>query len=404
MDGDPRERLKLGRIINAAGTMTAIGASATVPEAVRAASEILPFFVKIDDLQRVASRTIAAATGAEAGFVTASASAAVTLSVAATMTGSDLERIARLPDSNGMRSAVVIQRGHLIDYGAPIEQAIRLAGARVTSVGEPGRAELHQLEAALSDTTAAALYVVSHHARQSGQIPLSAFAHLCASRNVPLIVDAASEYDLTTFTAAGADLVIYSSHKFLGGLTAGIVAGRKQLIRAGYLQNAGIGRGMKVGKEGIVGTIAALEAWAKRDHAAHRQAEEACVALWMNWLRDVKGLRVELSPDPTGNPITRLRVTIDPAAGTCAWSLADALAEGVPHVMVRDDQIAHGCFELDPCNLTKSEAEEVAKRIISELSRAQAEPRTLTSFEEWSARRNAARLAWPDRTDQQSTP
>src|SRR5215207_3555190 len=115
---DLRPKLNLRRIINAAGTMTALGASAAVPEAIRAAGEILPVFVEIDDLQRAASRTIARATGAEAGFVTASSSAGITLVIAAAMTGSDLGRIARLPDSAGMKSGVSIQRGHLIDYGA----------------------------------------------------------------------------------------------------------------------------------------------------------------------------------------------------------------------------------------------------------------------------------------------
>lgn len=57
----------------------------------------------------------------------------------------------------------------------------------------------------------------------------------------------------------GGDLVLYSSHKFLGGPTGGIVAGRKDLVRAAYMQNNGIGRGMKVGKESIVGAIAALK-------------------------------------------------------------------------------------------------------------------------------------------------
>ena len=112
------------------------------------------------------------------------------------MTGSDLERIARLPDATGMKDGVAIQRGHLIDYGAPIEQAIRLAGARVVPVGETKRAEPQQLEAALDDTIAAALYVVSHHTEQSGQVPLGEFVGVCRRRNVPVIVDAASEYDL----------------------------------------------------------------------------------------------------------------------------------------------------------------------------------------------------------------
>src|SRR5688572_14590748 len=133
---DPRSALKLRRVINVAGTMTALGASAAVEEAIEAACSILPYFVEIDDLQRRASRAIAVATGAEAGFVTASASAGVTLSVAAAMTGPELDLIKRLPDTEGMRNRVAVQRGHLINYGAPIEQAVRLAGAQVIPIGD----------------------------------------------------------------------------------------------------------------------------------------------------------------------------------------------------------------------------------------------------------------------------
>jgi L-seryl-tRNA(Ser) seleniumtransferase len=397
MPDDPRTGLRLRRIINASGTMTVLGASSAVPEAVQAARELLPWFVEIDDLQRRASDAIAAATGAEAGCVTASSAAAITLTIAAAMTGSDLDRIARLPDPGGMKNGVVIQRGHLIDYGAPLEQAIRLAGARVVPMGESRRVELHQLENALDATIAAALYVVSHHTEQSGQIPLARFVEACHRRGVPVIVDAASEYDLRGFIAAGADIAIYSAHKFLGGLTAGIVAGRKDLVRAAYLQNSGIGRGMKVGKEGVVGTIAALGAWARRDHLSHRRAEEARVALWRRELGNLAGIRAELSPDPTNNPITRVRLHVDAKeAGITAWDLADALAGGERPIMERDDEIEHGHFELDPCNLSDAEAEEVAAGIIREVHGARATPKPASSFAEWSARRLAARLAWPD--------
>lgn len=392
------QKLGLRHVINAAGTMTVIGASAAVPEAVRAAADVLPLFVEIDDLQRHASAAIAAATGAEAGFVTAGASAGVTLSIAAAMTGNDLDLIARLPNPSGMQDGVAIQRGHLINYGAPLDQAVRLAGARVIPIGETKRAEPAQLEAALDDSTAAALYVVSHHTEQSGQIPLAVFVAICAGRRVPVIVDAASEYNLAEFIAASADIAIYSAHKFLGGLTAGIVAGRKELVRAAYLQNLGIGRGMKVGKEGIVGAIAALGAWSRRDHEAVRRSEEARVSFWMQRLSAIDGLRASLSPDPTGNPITRLRAHIEPAvARTTAWDIADMLAEGERPIMVRDDEIAEGFFELDPCNLSNDEAEEVATRLRAALASAKAKPRESTSFAEWTAKQRSVRLAWPDR-------
>jgi L-seryl-tRNA(Ser) seleniumtransferase len=393
---DPRPALGLRRVINAAGTMTALGASAAVPEAIDAAAGVLPWFVETDDLQRRASRVIAAATGAEAGFVTASASAGVTLCVAAAMTGADLERIGRLPDAAGMKHRVAIQRGHLVDYGAPLDQAIRLAGARVVPVGAAAGAKPDDLAAALDETTAAAVYVVSHHVGAYASIPLASFAAICAERNVPVIVDAASEQDLTGFVAAGADLVVYSAHKFLGGLTAGIVAGRKVLVRAAYLQNLGIGRGMKVGKEGMVGAVAALEAWSRRDHAAHRRREDDCVRLWTARLDGVPGLRVEPAPDPTGNPITRLRVFVDADSGTTAWELADALAAGERPVMVRDDERKHGFFELDPCNLRDGEAEAVAERLATELARLRTSGGARATFADWRARRIAVLFAWPD--------
>jgi L-seryl-tRNA(Ser) seleniumtransferase len=395
-EDDPRPGMGLRRVINAAGTMTALGASAAVPEAVAAAARVLPWFVEIDDLQRAASRAIAAATGAQAGMVTASASAGISLAVAAAMTGADFGRVEQLPDTAGMVNRVVIQHGHRIDYGAPIDTAIRLTGARIVSVGQATSASRYQLQHALAEPAAAVIHVVSHHVARYGQMPLEEVAEVCRTAQAKLIVDAASEYDLAGFTAAGADLVVYSAHKFLGGLTAGIVAGRKDLVRAAYAQNRGIGRGMKVGKEAIAATIAALDAWSRRDHGAHQEREEAVVRLWAEQLGTLAGVAVEAVPDPTGNPITRLRVRVGPRSGTSAWDLADALAAGPRPVMVRDDEIDLGYFELDPCNLCPGEAEEVADRIAAELLGAHGRGAGGTALSEWRRRRDSSRLRWPD--------
>jgi L-seryl-tRNA(Ser) seleniumtransferase len=378
--------------------MTALGASIVVPEAVRAVAAILPEFVEIGDLQRKASAVIARLTGAEAGFVTASASAGITLGVAGCMTGADLGRIEQLPDAAGMKDEVVVQAGHLVGYGAPVEQAVRLAGARVVPVGQATDVRHYQLAHRLTDRTAAALFVVSHHTVQNGQLPLDRYAELCHARGVPVVADLASEYDLRGFLAAGADLAIYSAHKFLGGPTAGIVAGRKDLVRAAFLQNAGIGRGMKVGKEGIVGTMAALEAWARRDHDAVRARETGHLELWMARLAGQPGVNVAIVPDPTDNPLDRLELAVDPATtGTTAWDLADALAAGDPPVIVRDHEVEHGHFYLDPCNLHDGEAGIVADRILEELARARAHrPAAPGSAAARRARRFDRLLRWPD--------
>jgi len=395
---DIRRRLGLRPIINASGTMTALGASIVVPEAVRAVAEILPEFVEINDLQRKVSAAIARATGAEAGFVTASASAGITLSVAGCITGSDLGKIEQLPDPTGMKDEVVVQLGHLVGYGAPLEQAIRLSGARAVPVGQATEVRPYQLAHRLGDRTAAAVYVVSHHCVQHGQLPLNRFADICHARGVPVVADLASEYDLRGFLAAGADVAIYSAHKFLGGLTAGIVAGSKAMIRAAFLQNFGIGRGMKVGKEGMVGTIAALEAWEKRDHAAVRATETGHLMLWREHLSGRPGVTVIIEPDPTHNPLDRLKVAVDPeGARITAWGLADALAAGDPPVIVRDHEVEHGFFCLDPCNLHPGEAEIVAERVVDELEQARSRDRApIYSASERKARRFERLLSWPD--------
>jgi D-glucosaminate-6-phosphate ammonia-lyase len=394
---DIRLELGLRPVINVSGTMTFLGASIVVPEAIEAMARMLPEFVEIADLQRKASAAIARLTGAEAGTVTASTASGISVAVAGCMTGADLARIEQLPDPAGMRHEVALQRGHMVNYGAPVTQAVRLAGASVRALGDATDARPYQLEAALGEQTAAALYVVSHHCVDYGQIPLEEFCAICHERGVPVIVDAASEYDLTGFLAKGADIAIYSGHKFLGGPTTGIIAGRKDLVRAAYLQNFGIGRGMKVGKESIVGLIATLEAWEQRDHAAVRAREERHLALWRERLSGRPGVRAEILPDPTDNPLDRLRVHIDPAvARVTAWDLALALAAGDPPVIVRDHHAENGFFDLDPCNLHDGEAEIVGDQILAALDRGLAGQIPVTRLPDRRAGRFERMLAWPD--------
>src|SRR4051812_41131629 len=110
-------RLGLKQVINVSGTMTVIGASSALPEVVESVADILPRFVEISALQRAASATIARLCNAEAGFVTASTAAAITLAVAGAMTGLDRAAVARLPSTSGLRNQVVVLAGHLISYG-----------------------------------------------------------------------------------------------------------------------------------------------------------------------------------------------------------------------------------------------------------------------------------------------
>jgi len=398
MSDDIRTKIGLRPVINVSGTMTSLGASIVVPEAIEAMAAILPQFVEINDLQRKASSVIARLTGGEAGFVTASCSAGISLAVAGAITGDNLLAIEKLPDVSLEKNEVLVQMGHVVSYGAPVDQAIRLAGGKVVLIGQATSTHRFHMENAITEKTAAAVYVVSHHVVDYGLLHLSEFVEIAHAKGVPVIVDAASEYDLKLFLAQGADIALYSGHKFLGGPTSGIVAGNKELVRSAFLQNMGIGRGMKVGKESVYGVMAALEAWEKRDHTAIRERETACLNLWKNELDDRPGVTALIEPDPTNNPLDRLRVVISPTeAHITAWDLAAALSQGNPPVIVRDHEVEHQHFYLDPCNLHPGQEEIVAVRLAEELNKARASNEIIaTPFENRSKHRFDGMLRWPD--------
>ncbi|WP_439872794.1 aminotransferase class V-fold PLP-dependent enzyme [Rhizobium leguminosarum] len=398
MSTDIRPSLGLRPVINVSGTMTSLGASIVVPEAIEAMASILPHFVEINDLQRKASGVIARLTGGEAGFVTASCSAGISLAVAGAITGNNLLAIEKLPDVAPEKNEVLVQMGHVVSYGAPVDQAIRLGGGKVVLIGQATSTHRFHMENAITEKTAAAVYVVSHHVVDYGLLHLSEFVEIAHAKGVPVIVDAASEYDLRIFLEQGADIALYSGHKFLGGPTSGIVAGKKELVRHAFLQNMGIGRGMKVGKESIYGVMAALEAWEKRDHAGIRERETSYLNLWKRTLDGRPGLTALIEPDPTNNPLDRLRLIVDPEqAHITAWDLADALAKGSPPIIVRDHEVEHRYFYLDPCNLHPGEETIVAERLAQELDKARASNEIIaTPIENRSRHRFDGALRWPD--------
>lgn len=372
--------------------MTALGASIMVPEAIKAMAEIATEFVEMDDLQRIASRTIARLTGAEAGFVASSAAGGIILSVAAAMTGSALLAIERLPlDTKGLKTEVILQYGHNASYGNSIEQAIRIAGGTPVFAGSVSSCQPYQVEEAITSNTAAGIYTVAHSTISYGMLSLPEFVAIFHAKGLPVIVDAAAEYDLRRFIAEGADIAIYSGHKFLGGPTSGVVAGRKDLIRAGYLQNRGIGRGMKVGKESIVGLIAALDAWEVRDHAGVKARETAVIELWLKSFAGHKGIDTCVAPDATGNPVDRLEVRVKPESGFTAYGLVSALAGCDPPIMVRGHQAEQGRFWLDPCNLHPGEAETVGLRLAEILNSSRSAGAMATP-----GKSTAGLLQWPD--------
>ncbi len=368
---------KLTPIINVSGFMTKIGASITNSESIKAANKIFNYFVNIDELQSIASKRISKYLKTEAALITASAAAGLTESVASMMTGNDLSKIYKLPNTNKMKNKVLIQRGHLTNYGAEVRQGIELSGAKILSCGQKKICTLKELQDTISKNKkniSCAMYVVSHHCSDYNAVEISKFIKLCKKNNIPTIIDAASEEYMEHFFKLDADVAIFSAHKFMGSLTAGIIGGKKKYIKNIYLQNLGIGRGMKVGKEAIFAAIFGLEKWYKRDLKKEINNQNKILKYWLKFFENenFNGISYKIIPDPTGNKINRLRIYINnKITKYTIQSLSYHLEKNKPAIFVRDDLIHLNHFELDTCNLKKGQEKIVAKemkKIILKLS------------------------------------
>ena len=363
---DLHKKYELRRVINACGKMTHLSGAIVLPEIAAAAAESMRHFFVLDELQAAAGRIIAEASGAESGCVTACTAAGITLSVAASMTGTSLAKVYQLPDTDGMPNRVLIQKGHCVNYGQPVTQAIRLAGARPVEVGVVNRCSEGELRHELErGHVAAIVHVESHHTVRFGWVPLARVTKLAHEFGVPVIVDgAAQDLRLRVLIADGADIVITSAHKFLCSTTGGVVAGRKDLIDAVYLQNRGIGRPMKAGKEAIVGAMAALEYRGQQDMTAWTAEQDRKVQRILDALSGVPGLALGVDPDPNGCPFSRARLTPDPeVTGHTAMSLSDRLEEGDPTVVSRSHHADEGYIYLDAIEMTDADIDIACQRV-----------------------------------------
>ncbi|WP_400164213.1 DgaE family pyridoxal phosphate-dependent ammonia lyase [Brevibacillus sp. TJ4] len=356
------ERLGLKPIVNASGKMTALGASAVQPAVAQAMADAAMDYVEISELMKLAGRRIAEATGAEDGCPTSGAAAGIAISVAAAIAGCDLRVIEQLPAAVGRKRKIVLQKGQSVHFGASIRQMIALGGGEAEEVGHANYVEEAHLREAIGEDTAALLFVKSHHAVQKGMQPLETLIRLGRERGVPVIVDAAAEEDLRRYVAAGADLVIYSGGKAIGGPTSGFIAGRGPLVAACRAQYKGIGRAMKVGKEAVVGLLTALERY---DQNTADAGEQRSRMEWLaNELGKLPGLNASVVQDEAGRQIFRAQVQVDEQkAGFSAADLARLLEQGNPAVFTRNHYASVGVLAFDPRPLHANQEKVIAARI-----------------------------------------
>jgi D-glucosaminate-6-phosphate ammonia-lyase len=365
---DIYDRIGVRTIINGRGATTAVGGTLMRPEVLAAMAEAARAFVVLDELNAKVGEKIAELTGAEAGCVTNGSAAGMALAAAACIAGTDPEKIRRLPDSEGMRNEIVIHRSHRINY----DQMYRVGGAKLIEIGLPYETEPWELERAITEQTAAVAY---HDSRNTGPgaLDFQTVVEIAHGRGVPVIVDAASTLPpvdhLRRWIRWGADLVIYSGGKGIRGpQDSGLLAGRKELIEAARLNgnpHAGIGRGMKVSKEAMVGLWVALDLFMQTDHEADYRAHKAQAETIAAGLADRIDVRCEINADWEEWPAPIVRIF--PRSGR--WrpaAVRDALLASEPPIHVN---VEHGGVMISTHCLLPGQPEIIVDRLRAILDR-----------------------------------
>lgn len=363
------EKHGLRRVINGCGKMTALGASAVTADIAQAMSDASMDYVEMDKLMLTAGKAIAKATGAEDGCPTSGAAAGIAISTAAVISGNNLSIVENLPDSEGLRNEIILQKGHAVNFGAKITQMIRLGGGKPIEVGSSNLVSPDNIRQSITPNTAALLYVQSHHAVQKGMVSLTAMIDIAHQNNLPLIIDAAAEEDLQHYIKLGADLVIYSGGKALAGPTAGLICGTATLISACRLQYKGIGRPMKTGKESIIALITALELYNRRTSDCYLQKER--MQKLLNLLANIEGVKGSIEQDEAGRDIYRARLAIDAAiTNISASEIVKQLEAGNPAIYTRNYQLAQDIIHIDPRPLLADQEAIIAQRLLAILQNA----------------------------------
>ncbi|MBZ0304262.1 MAG: aminotransferase class V-fold PLP-dependent enzyme [Anaerolineae bacterium] len=360
------ESLGIRPVINANATLTRLGGSLMPPEVIQAMSEAAGCFVDLPELQRRVGDRLAKLTHNEAAYVSSGAAAGLVLATAACVTETEAALINRFPDLTGLPNEVIVHHTHRNGY----DYAVRQTGVRLVEIGsEQGTTAAH-LEAAITPRTAAVFWFQGTMTTLQ-DIPLPDVIEIAHRHNIPVIVDAAAQLppvsNLWHFTEIGVDLAVFSGGKDLRGpQSSGLVLGRNDLIEACRMHgnpNQAIGRPMKVGKEEMVGLLAAVERYLKLDHEARERDCETMVAEWCEALNSVPGVQaVRDFPNEACQPLPRCLVMLEAKiVGMGRDDIMRALLEGEPAISVAA-QGESGIY-LNPMTLEPGEAAIVLNRL-----------------------------------------
>lgn len=360
-------------VINACGIYTDLGGTVLSPTVWAAMSQANDTQVSMVELLDATGAIVAELLGTEAARIAPGASACITLATAACMAGADEEKAEQLPNAEGMKSEVAIQRRHRYKY----DRMTRIAGARLVEVGSVDRTTPAELDAALSADTAA-LCFPAHLDGSEGTVSLDESIGIAHAKGIPVVVDAAylnyPVESMRDFARRGADLVIFSAKYFYGPNAGGVVCGRADLIEAvtaldftryesgDYLP---LGRPFKQDRQTVVGVVTALQEWLAMDHNERFAGYSRRVAIIAGQLEDAPGINcipMHLTMQETlrPGPVNCLRIDFGPYAALGAAEVEAALAAGDPAIALH---LREGELIVDVECVSDDDARVIASRL-----------------------------------------
>ena len=365
---DILKELGIRTFVNAAGTYTAMTASLMHDEVVETIKQGAKKFAMLDEVQDKVGEKIAELCHAEAATVTAGCWSALVLGTAGVLTGMDMKKVAQLPDVTGMKSEVIVQKGHNIGY----VHALTNTGAKIIQIET-----VQELEKAINEKTAMMWFLNSN--APLGKIQHEEWVAIAKKHKIPTMIDMAADVppvsNLWKYNDLGFDLVCVSGGKAMcGPQSAGILMGKKELIAAARLsappRGGNIGRGMKVNKEEILGMYVALEKYINQDHDAEWKMWESKIDSIKTAINSIEGVTTEVSVPPIANHTPLLFIKWDESkVKTSNKDLMLKLRNGSPSIEVMANVTG---INITVFMLQEGEEKIVAKRVREELLLAKA--------------------------------
>ncbi len=330
-------------VINAMGHVTVLGGSMLSPAVQRAMEAANRSFAPLEEVLDKSGQAIAGMLGAQDAYVTSGCFAALVLGIAGIMTGGDREKIARLPDTTGMKNEFLLQKRSRYHY----DRCISVPGGKLVEVGDEHGTTPEQLAAAIGPNTAG-IFFYGRGETTPGTLKLTEVIAIAHAHGVPVI--AASEIypveRMTSLAATGADLLCFGAKYLSAQNSAGILCGRSDLIGAAKLNGfvgyerqltRSMGRGYKLDRQEIVAVTVALREWLTIDHEERLQQQADRIQMLQQALAGLPHVQSRNAWNPEREPWMRMLVSIDPASGKTPASVAETLRNGDPSIWLRPE-------------------------------------------------------------------